>query len=455
MKKIVLLMVLGFIPRLDLAAQSLVPTSSFIVNLDYATFRNDDQSGYLEVYHGFYPHLLTYHWADDKFRGGIVLTTRLTNNETEVVIVNESETLPISVTDTSDVAYRFPFITQAGYALPFGPYTLEVVATDSIDTSRRDEAIFQIQIEPLPDQLVSSDLELCSKIASSSVTDNPFYKNNLEVVPNPTLIFGPTAYPVVFHYLELYNLDPDATYEKKTVIVDGNDNVLKEASRKLQYGAVDVVDVGTLNMTSLASGKYAFRFMLLDQDTEEVIRKEKILFVYNPTIEAPQRTALAFETNVFEGMSEKELDEEFMRADYIATKEEKNMYKQLGSEVGKREFLANFWTEILKGRRGQPPIHRLEFMRRIKEANDEFTKFGKEGWKTDMGRVYVLFGKPDQRERRPQTSDTKPYEEWYYHGIEGGVMWVFVDRYGTGEYQQVFSTKRGEIYYDNWEDFLR
>ena len=122
---------------------------------------------------------------------------------------------------------------------------------------------------------------------------------------------------------------------------------------------------------------------------------------------------------------------------------------------GKQEFLARFWSDVFKGgRMGLPPIHRSEYLQRVQEA-EEFRKFGKPGWKTPMGRVYVLFGKPDQRERHPQVSDTKPYEEWHYHQIEGGVMWIFVDRYGTGEMEQIYSTKRGEIFYDNWEDFLR
>jgi hypothetical protein len=80
---------------------------------------------------------------------------------------------------------------------------------------------------------------------------------------------------------------------------------------------------------------------------------------------------------------------------------------------------------------------------------------GQEGWHTDRGRVYVLYGESDEVERFPSTSESKPYEIWHYNQIEGSVIFVFIDRTGFGEYTLVNSTKRGEVKDDNWQNYLQ
>lgn len=455
MRRILLLIVLSTFGSIDLIAQSIIPTSPFVTNIDYARFRNDEQSGYLEIYYGFYTNLLTYQWSEGKYRAGVHLWTRLRDEETETFAVNERVLLPVEITDTTDVSLRFPFITQAGYVIPLGDYTLEVVAADSLNPSRRDSTSFVINIDAYTGGVVCSDLELCSKIVSSSKKDDPFFKNSLEVVPNPTLIFGSTAYPVVFHYLELYNLNPQEPYIVKTLIKDSEGRIVKESSKTKKYGVGNAVEVGTTNMTSIVSGKWHFGLFLFNQSSEEVIRTEKVFFVHNPHLVVREEPALAFQASVLEGLSEKELDTEFSQAQYIATDEEKQMYKQLDTETGKREFMARFWTSVLKGRMDHPPIQRVDYLRLIEIADEQYSRMGKAGWKTDKGRVYILYGKPDEIERHPQVSETKPYEIWLYYGSEGRVEFVFIDRYGFGDYELVHSTKRGELRDDDWERFLR
>jgi hypothetical protein len=49
----------------------------------------------------------------------------------------------------------------------------------------------------------------------------------------------------------------------------------------------------------------------------------------------------------------------------------------------------------------------------------------------------------------------KPYQTWYYYGLEKGVEFIFVDRLGNGDYQLVHSTKRGELQDENWQSYLQ
>ena len=70
MKKFLLLIFLASVLAIsESAAQRLYPKSPLILNLDYAKFRNDDSSGYLELYYGFYPGLVSYDQSEGRFSG--------------------------------------------------------------------------------------------------------------------------------------------------------------------------------------------------------------------------------------------------------------------------------------------------------------------------------------------------------------------------------------------------
>ena len=74
----------------------------------------------------------------------------------------------------------------------------------------------------------------------------------------------------------------------------------------------------------------------------------------------------------------------------------------------------------------------------------------REGWKSDRGRVFLMYGEPSEIERFPNQQNTKPYEIWHYNEIQGGVIFVFADLTGFSRYTLVHSTMRGEVSDQNW-----
>ncbi len=455
MKRFFFLVILVVFLGTELIPQNITPTAPFILDLDYARFRNDDQSGYLEIYYGFYPDLLTYQMSEGKYRAGVQLWTRMWNKKTQAMVINDRALLPIVVTDTSEASFRYPFITQAGYAIPLGDYTLEVVAADSLAPARRANSNLTISINAYPKGVGCSDLELCSTIKSSQLDDDPFFKNSLEVVPNPTLVFGITAHPVVFNYLELYNLKRGKKYTVKTLIIDSNEKIVRESSKTRKYEVRDAIEAGTTNVTAILSGKYRFRFLLFDRSSREQARAEKTFFVYNPHLQAPLLTTPSFQRIELTGLSEELLSAEFRQARYIATEQKIKLFAQLNSDAGKREFMERFWDDIERGSFDRPPIKRAAYLQRVAEANERYRAMGKKGWRTDRGRIYILYGDPDEIDRFPSLGESKPYEIWRYYRIENGVEFVFVDRIGYGDDELVHSTKRDEFRDDQWQRFLR
>lgn len=75
-----------------------------------------------------------------------------------------------------------------------------------------------------------------------------------------------------------------------------------------------------------------------------------------------------------------------------------------------------------------------EYYSRVEYANKNFKHF-LEGWKTDMGMVFIIFGSPNNVDRHPFDIDAKPYEVWYYYEINRQL--VFIDETGFGDYRLV------------------
>jgi hypothetical protein len=78
---------------------------------------------------------------------------------------------------------------------------------------------------------------------------------------------------------------------------------------------------------------------------------------------------------------------------------------------------------------------------RVDYANKHFTRY-REGWRTDMGLVFILLGPPSTVERFPFQIDEKPEEVWQYYDLN--YQFVFRDENGFGDYRLL--TPLWEVY---------
>lgn len=135
---------------------------------------------------------------------------------------------------------------------------------------------------------------------------------------------------------------------------------------------------------------------------------------------------------------------------YIITNEERAAYKQLRSDAERERFIELFWLQRDPTSSTVVNEFKEEHYRRIAYANERFTA-SVPGWKTDRGRIYIIYGPPDEIESHPsggnyrtpdgRTITTFPFEQWRYKWIEGighDAIIEFVDRTGKGEYHQTF-----------------
>jgi GWxTD domain-containing protein len=135
---------------------------------------------------------------------------------------------------------------------------------------------------------------------------------------------------------------------------------------------------------------------------------------------------------------------------YIITDEERKAFKKLVTDDERERFIEEFWRRRDPDPDTDENEFREEYYERIAYANEHFAS-GIPGWKSDRGRIWIMYGKPDETEthpsggsyqREPQegggSTTTYPFEKWFYRylpGVGSGVEIEFVDPTGSGEYR--------------------
>jgi GWxTD domain-containing protein len=134
---------------------------------------------------------------------------------------------------------------------------------------------------------------------------------------------------------------------------------------------------------------------------------------------------------------------------YIISPEERNAFLQLDTNEEREQFIEQFWLR----RSSNPDLpdndFKEEHYRRIAYANEHYAS-GIPGWRTDRGRMYIMWGPPDEIESHPTggtydrpmeqgggSTSTYPWETWrwrYLEGIGENVILEFVDPTSSGEY---------------------
>jgi GWxTD domain-containing protein len=151
----------------------------------------------------------------------------------------------------------------------------------------------------------------------------------------------------------------------------------------------------------------------------------------------------------------KELDSQYKKwlnedVVYIITPEERSAFVHLQTNEEREQFIEQFWQ-----RRNPDPdtaenTFKEEHYRRIAYANEHYAS-GIPGWKSDRGRIYIMWGPPDEVDTHPSggsydrpanegggSTSTFPFEDWRYRYLEGigeDVNIEFVDPTMTGEYR--------------------
>jgi GWxTD domain-containing protein len=151
---------------------------------------------------------------------------------------------------------------------------------------------------------------------------------------------------------------------------------------------------------------------------------------------------------------------------WIITDEERAAFKQLSNDEERDNFIEAFWQRRDPTPDTEENEYKEEHYRRIAYANEHYAA-GIPGWKTDRGRIYIMYGPPDENDSHPSggtyerpinegggETSTFPFEDWRYRYIEGigqEVIIEFVDTCMCGDYHMTIdrSEKDALLYTPN------
>jgi GWxTD domain-containing protein len=430
---------------------------SFNFEFDYAQFGYDSVSNYVEIYYSFNQASLKPKITDSASYIDGVLKVIIIDTVKNDTTVNREWRVTYQMIDTADLRSK-SLLGVVGLTIPEGSYRSEISGYDYNDNTKIKVIKESFTVVPFlkpGDKAKISDVQLASRVIQDSENKNSiFYKNSLEVIPIPVSVFGENQ-PVLFYYNEIYNISgPDSVpLRYNTLILNSSREVVINKDKNMSRNIVSRVEVGSVPVNKLPTDTYTLIVNLIDSTTNYGVSSSKKFFVYNPSIVRRDTVGSAggdVLASQFGVMSEEELDDLFDKSRYVATSGETDQYKKITTAEGKKEFLYRFW----KSRDNSPATARNEYyeeyVERAQASNSRFGSITRKGWKTDRGRVLLTYGEPNEIERFPNETDSKPYEIWYYNEIEGGVYFVFADLTGFSDYQLVHSTMRGELKDDNW-----
>lgn len=232
----------------------------------------------------------------------------------------------------------------------------------------------------------------------------PSVNNNLGVMKN------------FYVFFEVYNKknenqDVNFTY---SVVDNKNTSVILQTNKyTLLPGANKIIE--KLSTENIVIGD--FKLELKDKATGKVLESKNIS---NRWTDFP--------------IAIKDIDVAISQLQYIATSDEMDKLKSGKSSADKEKKFIEFWKK--KDPSPSTPRNELmvEYYNRIKIANERYSNY-RDGWKTDMGMVFIIYGNPSSVDRHPFENQTKPYEVWQYYDINR--QFVFVDDSGFGDYRLI------------------
>lgn len=419
-------------------------------DLDYAVFRGAENNDIIEVYFLMPRQLFKFQPAKDGYMSHGFIRAALVQQDSIFDIVEWD--FVDRVKDTLEITSEQKIPEIAVLQAKPGRYELVTIVAD-LSTRAQIKRTREVDLRVFGnDRLCLSDIQISGQIAKTQ-QENRFSKYfGYDIIPNASTIFN-ESYAVIYAFFEAYNFQYNADnpghYQIRYAVTDLNGKELQAQdwlTRKKPGGSA--VEINQVLVSNLPAGIFELKVEVKDEASGQYAKATKR---FRLTRSAPKRLVAAQTTTdlQLENMTEEELDEIFGPLKYIAKSAEIKRYKK-SDVTGKRQIIAHFWDERDRDRSTLINESKIEFENRLMFVNQQFSTPRQKGWRTDFGRVYLMYGPPNEIERFPSSLQRKPYQIWHYDEIEGGVIFVFVDKSGFGQYELVHSTARSELQDSNW-----
>jgi len=389
--------------------------------VDYATFREEPGEKFrLEVYYKILTKGLSFVKEDDKFKASYEIQVFVSNKiNKQVTGTSMEEDYIVNSYEETRSPLNF-LINQITLSLYSGRYRLRIKLIDHNSGSASElekDFIIPSRIEK---KIIFSDIEFIRQLSdpknsdSDSIKTTRFNKTGETAIPSVSRSYGDSD-PTLIFYFEIYDgPQKPQPFLLKYGMEHSAQAFLHEETTTVTLGPEVFSAFDSISLAGFPSGDYTLAITLLDNGQ------------INAKTERPFHVEWSF-LNLLKNDYFKAIEQ----LKYVASPEEIKKLKQVPEDQRIQSWL-EFWKS--KDPTPNTPQNELrdEYYSRLRYVNQNFTLPTQEGWETDMGRVYMVYGHPDEVEKHPFDREVQAFQKWYYY--KRNRVFLFIDR-GDGEYQ--------------------
>lgn len=420
---------------------------------NYKQFQMPGKGIYIENYLSFVSSSLKYQNKESGKLQARILVTQILKKNDSIVDFKKYNVLGPELIDSTAIDFK----DQKRFFVTPGVYELEIQLLDLNSKSETPVELNKfLTIRAFDSKTTISDVELIDYFKKTT-TKNEFSKSGYDLYPLISNYIPTEVFKLAF-YFEVYNQDPSRKVLVKEYIETyyGNKllpNYIKRSVKQLK----EVTPVfHAFDIEKLPSGNYNL-VVEVRNEKNELVTSEKVFFqrVNTQVIEAKTDTAepIALTYDLPSDSLDYFLEALVPIANTLEYKVLTGGKSKLTDEV-KEQYFVNFWQT----RYGINAIKEWsKYRKKVAEVEQLFGNSVKPGYMTDMGRVYIKYGKPNDKVEKLNEQGTYPYVIWHYYQTQNrsNVLFVFYHTSAvTQDFELIHSDMPGEITNRDWKYML-
>lgn len=386
-----------------------------------------------------------------QFQGSIEIRYEITpKDQAEQVYSRAFDLLSPTLTDTNAAATGFGIMDVRRVSLAPGEYILVGYLRDKQGADPRQhkfEKSFFVEAQPT-EKTIASDIAFVQSVTPTKTTqahskhgfDVTPYVNNGNFIDVDSLRF----------YMEVYHpgRQTQAVYFANAYITQANSTVKMRAYQRTLRQSVKPLDIVSsgFDISALPTGTYYLNVDFYSQSQDTMLRTSKKFYVISGKPVAEGTVSEAAYADQF-NLSEEDLDYYIHTLYYISTPTELDFANSLTTLAEKQNYFYNFWEKRKEKPTDLPSKPWLIYKSRVDYANQHYKAAHLQGWRTELGRVLIVYGTPNDIELFPSSNTQHPHQIWRYNKLktQANVRFVFYNpNEATNEQVLLHSDLRGE-----------
>ncbi|MFH1194190.1 MAG: GWxTD domain-containing protein [bacterium] len=354
--------------------------------------------------------------SNNLYQAKYSITLTIFDEDKENIVFERIWTEKITSNEFEETQSRLNYnISYQSIELESGEYLLNCFVED-LDSKKTMNIESPIEVKKFDEAISISDIIFIREIVSD--------QSGERIIPNISHMVTSMDKQIKFFY-EIYS-DTDSKVILRYLVNNKDEEEIASSSTNYNLTTSKNVVFAEVENTNFSLGDYQLTLNVQDTLGNTLAQVNKV-----------------FKSKIF-GFpgSIEDLDKAVDEMVYIASTNDIDSIQSAETFEEKLVRFTNYWKSKDPSPNTIENEVLLEYYRRVDFSNENFKSY-LEGWRTDMGMIYITLGPPNAVERRPFELESKPYEMWDYYDINK--RFVFVDQTGFGDYRLI-SPMFGEWY---------